>query len=408
VDYHDRDGSGNVTTDGTDWPATVSGGAIQWNYVNVVGADDNALRWGTLYNFRFDCNLAPVTGNTTLGQYKAVNSFTAKTVIPAPFACPPIAINPASLPDGDAGVAFNQNLSGTGGTAPYGFIVLSGTLPTGLSLSSAGVISGTPSSGTFNFTVQATDGFNCTGTQAYSVDINCPAMAIDPASLPNGDAGVAYNEGLAPMGGNGPYTFSLLSGSLPPGLSLSSAGVISGTPSAGTFDFTVQVTDGFGCTGTQAYSIEIHCPAIVVDPVLLPDGDAGVAYSQGLTASGGNSPYTFSLLSGSLPPGLTLSSDGIISGAPATAGTFDFTVQALDAYGCTASQAYSIVVVGCAMRSDVNVDTFVDGGDVQDFMDCLMTGTSTGNCNCADLDHSTTVDEFDIDAFVDCVLNGGC
>lgn len=404
VDYHDKDGSGNVTTDGTDWTSSFSGGAVTWSYVNVAGADDNALRWGTLYNFRFDCNLAPVTGNTTLGQFKVANNLTAKTVIPAPFTCPAISIDQTSLPDGDAGVPYSQNLTASGGTAPYTFTLLSGSLPTGLSLSAGGAITGTPSAGTYNFTVQVTDGFSCVGTQAFSITVNCPALAIDQISLPDGDAGVAYSQTLTATGGTGPYTFTLQSGSLPTGLSLSTSGDITGTPSAGAFNFTVQVSDAFGCTATQAFAMNINCPAISIDPASLPDGVAGVAYSEALSAIGGNGPYSFSLLSGSLPSGLTLSGAGVVSGTPSTAGSFNFTVQVLDAFGCTSSQAYSITVTGCALLGDVNVDTFIDGGDVQGFTDCLLTGTSTGNCNCAEMDASTVVDELDIDPFVDLLL----
>jgi hypothetical protein len=87
VDYHDGDGSGNITTDGTDWPAVVSGGAVTWSYVDVSPANDNALRWGTLYNYRFDCDLPPATANITLGQYRVVNSLTAKTQIPSAVTC---------------------------------------------------------------------------------------------------------------------------------------------------------------------------------------------------------------------------------------------------------------------------------------------------------------------------------
>lgn len=116
VDYHDKDGTGNVTTDGTDWTATVSGGAITWTYVNVSGADDNALRWGTLYNFRYDCDLAPMVGNTTLYQYKGGAAITAKTVLPVGVACLPGDMNGDGSVNGLDVQRFSDRLANGGAT----------------------------------------------------------------------------------------------------------------------------------------------------------------------------------------------------------------------------------------------------------------------------------------------------
>ncbi|MDK4717725.1 putative Ig domain-containing protein, partial [Rhizobium sp. CNPSo 4039] len=108
-------------------------------------------------------------------------------------------------------------------------------------------------------------------------------------------------------GGTGSYTFSLASGSLPPGVALSSAGALVGTPTtAGPFSFTITATDGNHFTGSQAYTVTIGTPTIAITPATLPGGVAGTAYSQTLTASGGTGSYTFSLASGSLPPGVAL------------------------------------------------------------------------------------------------------
>jgi hypothetical protein len=92
----------------------------------------------------------------------------------------------------------------------------------------------------------------------------------------------------------------------------------------------------FGCQG--------GCPFITVNPSSLPHGQKGHSYSQTLTASGGSGPYTFTKTSGSLPPGLTLSPAGVISGTPTSNGTFTFTVQATDSHGCTGSRTYSLVI----------------------------------------------------------------
>ncbi|MGA9931351.1 MAG: choice-of-anchor tandem repeat GloVer-containing protein, partial [Terriglobales bacterium] len=131
---------------------------------------------------------------------------------------------------------------------------------------------------------------------------------------------VAYSSALVASGGVAPYTFSITSGSLPPGLTLnSSTGAITGTPTtAGTYNFTAQVVDSQGNTATSSCSIVVSSPTLTLS---CPTGTAqvGFAYSSALTASGGVAPYTFSIISGSLPPGLTLNaSTGAITGTPTT------------------------------------------------------------------------------------------
>ncbi|WP_244483151.1 putative Ig domain-containing protein, partial [Stenotrophomonas pavanii] len=144
-------------------------------------------------------------------------------------------------------------------------------------------------------------------------------------------------------GGNGGYTFSLTAGALPPGIALSSGGVISGTPTTvGSYTFTVRATDGFGFTGSQAYTVAVNAPAIVFIQTTLPGGQVATAYSQTVSAGGGSGSFTYSLATGALPPGIALSSAGILSGVPATAGNYSFTVTATDSFGFTGSQAYTL------------------------------------------------------------------
>jgi len=159
----------------------------------------------------------------------------------------PISITTASLPAAKLGVAYSQSLAATGGTAPYSWSLASGTVPAGLSLSSAGVISGTPTTkGTSSFTVRVTDASNPaqSSTMALSLTVVNPVKVTTASALPAATVGVAYSVTLGAKGGTPPYSWSLASGTLPAGLSLSKAGVISGTPtSRGTFTFTVKVTD---------------------------------------------------------------------------------------------------------------------------------------------------------------------
>ncbi len=175
-----------------------------------------------------------------------------------------------------------------------------------------------------------------------------PAPTITTTSLPAGQVGVAYSQKMQATGGTPPYSWSLAAGALPAGLTLDPAtGTISGTPTAsGTATFTVQVTDDAAQLDTQELSIDVSPPLAIVTSSL-PGGNVGEAYGATLQASGGTSPYTWSLASGSLPSGLTLAAaTGAITGTPTSAGTFSFTARVTDAVGAADTRALSITVAG--------------------------------------------------------------
>jgi len=185
--------------------------------------------------------------------------------------CPSLSIFPTNLLPMTVGVTVNTTLSVSGGTAPYTFAVTAGTLPPGLFLNVfTGQLFGTPTTaGIYNFQVSATDSTSCSTTAPYRVTVSCPAIAVSPASLTGGEAGVAYSQTLTASGGTSPYTFALASGALPTGLSLSSSGVIAGTPSAGTFTFVARATDARGCTGTATYTLTFTSPEAAVTTTTL-------------------------------------------------------------------------------------------------------------------------------------------
>ena len=166
----------------------------------------------------------------------------------------------------------------------------------------------------------------------------CPTITIAPPTLPIGKVGVTYNsQQLTASGGTGSYTFSVVSGTLPTGLTLTAGGLLSGTPSGlGTPPILIAASDGNGCPGFIPFVMapSANCPTITFTPPTLPIGNVGVAYSQQLTASGGTGSYTFSVVGGTLPAGLTLSSGGLLSGTPTTVGSPPVTILATDENGC--------------------------------------------------------------------------
>lgn len=168
---------------------------------------------------------------------------------------------------------------------------------------------------------------------------------IETHILPSGSVGMAYNQLLGVSGGHTPYSWSVASGTLPAGLSLSATGTLSGTPTtAGAFIFTVQAADAQTSVATRELYIEVYEP-FAITTSSLPYGATDTPFSATLAATGGSAPYTWSINSGSLPPGLSLnSSTGEISGTPSTVGDFIFTVKTTDASAATALNIFSIAI----------------------------------------------------------------
>lgn len=262
-------------------------------------------------------------------------------------------ITTTSLKSWTEGVEYSntpaETLAATGGTAPYTWSVSSGNFPTGLTLAAGtGAITGIPTaSGIFTFTVMVTDSAAATATKEFTITIN-PSPSILTSSFPSGMIGTAYSQTISLAGGTSPITWSVSSGSLPPGLSLNSGtGVISGTLTAiGSYSFTIKATDSTSASTTKALSLDVTSEMIITT-ASLSDGTEDVKYSTTLQATGGRAPYTWSVSEGALPAGLTLAANtGIISGTPTATGSFYFTVEVEDADGRTATKTLSITVYG--------------------------------------------------------------
>jgi hypothetical protein len=267
------------------------------------------------------------------------------------------------LTGGTAGTAYSATVTAGGGTTPYKWTITG--LPAGLTFTSgtpSATISGTTDSvGTFSVMASATDSAATPATVSATLSLTmaqAAALVISTTSLPGGTINVAYSQTLSANGGVTPLKWSLASGNLPAGMSISMAGVISGTSTVtGTSSFTVKVTDSESPaqTAMQALSVTIN-PAgqglSITTTSPLSGASLGTAYSAMIAATGGTPPYMWTLGSSSmLPAGLSLTSgtpDATMGGTPTATGTFQFTLDVKDSAATpnTASASFLVTVTG--------------------------------------------------------------
>ena len=250
-----------------------------------------------------------------------------------------ITTSPGALPDAIIGVPYSFSFQSSGGIIPVIWTLASGQLPTGLTVNSNGTLSGTPAAtGSFTFMIQAGDASSPSQTITINVAIRSASLLVitSVGVLPDAIVGNPYSILLQATGGAAPFSWALASGQLPPGLTLSAAGVLSGTPTvanAAPTAFTVQVQDSGSPAQSKSLALTIRVPApLVISSASgpLPDALANVAYSTALTTTGGIAPVTWSVINGSLPPGISLSAAGALTGKSSAVGNYSFTVQALD------------------------------------------------------------------------------
>jgi len=340
----------------TNVPLSLSGGSPTSLTLSTPPTQGTALVSGTTITYQ------PTAGYAGPDSFSYTASNSGGTSSPATVSVtvqdPVITITPSGGFASTVGAPYTQTFSFNGGASPWsGYQVTN--LPSGLSITgttaSSVTISGTPTSaGIFNVSVSATDSSTGNGPynvgQAFTLTVAAPTLSMTPASgTLNAPYSTAFAQAFAVSGGIGPYTY-VLSGTLPAGLTLS-GGSISGTPTVpGSFPITITATDtGSSGTGSpftvaQNYTVDVPAPTITVNPPTLPNPTVASAYSQNLTAAGGASPYSFVVSAGSLPPGITLTTGGSLTGTSNDVGTFNFTVTATDNFGQTGSRAYTLSI----------------------------------------------------------------
>jgi hypothetical protein len=286
------------------------------------------------------------------------------------------------LPGGFVGSSYAQTLSASGGTPPYIWSLISGSLPPGLTLSSGGAISGTPAAaGTASFTVQVLDAQSRTAQKGFSLSVSSsgsgsqlsatfvsqsvpstlnPSQSFNVTMTWRNTGATAWSEAAGVrIGSQNPSNNTTWGGNriiLPadvvvqPGQDLAVTVTVFAPAVPGTYNFQWQMihqSQGFfGQPSSNAVISVGSTPTLTIGGPSLLDVVRGTAFSHQLSASGGTQPYTWSIVSGALPPGSNLNtSSGLISGTPPTAGSFGFTVQARDSASRSATKAMTINVL---------------------------------------------------------------
>jgi hypothetical protein len=222
-------------------------------------------------------------------------------------------------------VLYTHTFTATGGPLVT-FKVTSGALPPSFLLYPGGVLSGTEvTAGDYAFQITASNGIAPDAVQAVTLTVLAAPVFTSPQPPSHGDVGTAYTHTFT-ASGTAPITFAVSGGALPPGLTLSSGGALTGTPTTnGSFSAVVTASNPTGKDATQGFIIKIGTAPVVTGAP--PAGTVGTAYTHTFTASG-SAPITYTLTSGSLPPGVTLSPAGSLSGTPTAAGSYGATITA--------------------------------------------------------------------------------
>ena len=180
----------------------------------------------------------------------------------------------------------------------------------------------TSTSGSYDIQLTVTDSASPqnSATQEFVLLVAAPFAVTTTSSIQTAILGKSYSQTLALSGGKGPYSWSVVGGALPAGLSLSGSGVLSGSPTAaGTANFVVQCKDAANETAIKPLTLLVQ-PALGIVSGTLPAAVANTVYFHLFQASDGTPGFHWTLTNGSLPAGLTLTDGGLLTGTASTPG----------------------------------------------------------------------------------------
>ena len=295
------------------------------------------------YAFNVDVTGAKTSSTAAQLLRITVGSYTVTTVNP---------------PEAKLNQTYQYALEATGGTGTNTWAVSSSadTFPPGLTLTPAtGLISGKITSGSGgSFYVYATDGRGTITNYAQLTISVVGALVVPSTTLPPGEAGYVYSGRLAAYGGTPPYTWAVTKGAIPTGLTLLATGDLSGTVTASLatrfFTFTAKVTDAAAHTVTKTFSIYV-VSALEMATTASVVGDQGVPYDSFSTPangqgvpSGGSGTFTWFVSGGTLPPGISLKGNGLMSGTPTTVGVWVATLHVTDGYGGSLTEKLTFTI----------------------------------------------------------------
>jgi hypothetical protein len=295
---------------------------------------------------------------------------------------PPLLIATNSpLVSGEVGLAYSQTLQGTGGAPPYFWSVVSGFFPTGLNLSTGGVVSGTPSAtGSSTVVLRIMDSRGTLSpTKSFGITVVAAVTITTGATLPTATQGLTYTQTLAATGGVTPYTWSLLSQTGSNTWSVSSSGTISGTPTSSETDsLDIQVVDALGGISTRVFSLTVQNSLYITTTSPLSTATQGSAYSFTMAAVGGTAPYTWSLTSQTGSNSWSLSSGGVITGTPANVETDSLVIKVTDSASATFSGTFTITTAAKMNYLGMNLAQPGYGATQQAFLNLVKGANANG------------------------------
>ena len=268
----------------------------------------------------------------------------------------PLVITTPQLANATVGAIYYQALSASGGLPPYSWNLLSNNLPVGLQWQNTGAIIGTPlQSFDDDLFIEVMDQ---TGTQQqgqFRLKISSLPLTITTPGLPDAHVGIPYQHQLLAAGGNPPYQWSF-SGALPQGISFLADGSMSGTPqSVEVKGFTAKVTDQANMSDAKNFTLVVNNQTLTILTQYITTGIYQSNYQFQFQAQGGQPPYTWGILSGRLPKGLTLDdASGIVSGIPQETGIFGFDISVTDSLKNFGSKPLMVPVIQFPLKITTN------------------------------------------------------